>query len=737
MGPAGTEIPRLGSRRPTIVIIQLRVNSTDSNAASPRSDNRVRRGNPGEVLVATFIAAVLLTALGWLLAGTLLKHVDVSPAELDAVRRAMATPRGNQVGPEPVERWLFILLSLAAPLCALAGLALAKTLGRCRCCNLKPAMQSVAALAAGMALFDTIFVKTSLGYRLFPFQTKGSLFPVLPGTLENLVSVVASVAVLFAAVSFRGSQDSGGWLRLTPLSRSRRRVWGGCVALLLAALVFLPRGISIYSALDKGTGGTYALQLHFQACAFGLTQLCAGKALALVTPLYGGYAQMLLPLFRLTGLSVFKFALVMTTLFAVSGVSVVAVMVRFIRQPVVFVLGAMAILYYYALCYNWSPDPRAFDPYFQYWPVRVLFPAISIPLYLWVARRAEHALWLAMGVFCGAALCWNLESGIAVTGATLFAFIGETISRAVRRSDGVGGIRCRLTNVVMVVAGLTAVYFGFSFYLQWAARGVRPLHTTAEYQRLFYEFGYLMIPMPNGLHPWMAVMTTYLLALTLGMRSFFDGRHSPLARLSVFLSILGTGLFTYYQGRSHDTNFAAVAWPSIVLGYIFSDRLLRAIRAGVFAPGLRWLALPAVYLGCIAVLLLPRKAAVQAWRGIPRWRAALTSVPTHPSDSLCEQIDFIRAHMGSDRMCAIFTCHQAVHYAETGLRFQYNLPGVSELFFASDEKAVQTALDADPARHLFVDRPTASVLELWPVIARRYRVVAICPTGDIAYLEPK
>ena len=48
----------------------------------------------------------------------------------------------------------------------------------------------------------------------------------------------------------------------------------------------------------------------------------------------------------------------------------------------------------------------------------------------------------------------------------------------------------------------------------------------------------------------------------------------------------------------------------------------------------------------------------------------------------------------------------------------------------------QKALTNDPARHVFVDDFMVNLLELSPVLAARYRVVATCSSGDIRYLEP-
>jgi len=686
-------------------------------------DGSFRSGRAFEVLVATAIGAVLLTLLGWILFWTVLRNVAVSPAELRAVRAALAPRWVSALQPEPGERWLYVLLCLAAPVCALGALVLARPVCRRLSRVLNPSGQTSMAVIAGLACFGVLFVKTRFGFWLLPFQDLGNFFAVFPMSYwGNAGAILLAAALLLPAIP-------GGSLRFRLLTRNRRRAWGVGAVVLGAALLFLPRAISVDSARAQSLG-SWAMPMHFQACVFGLTQLYAGKALSLTMPLYGGYAEFLVPVFRLFGLSVLKVSLAMTALCAVALASNLLVLARFVRQPAILFLSTATFLY--AFTGTWTAGQVPFDPYFQYLPVRVLFPALSIPLYLWAAGRNGRASWLAMGAFCGLAVSWNLDSGIAVAGATFFTATAEAVARALRKSGrGAGAI-----DVALAAIGMAAVWLGFSLYLQWQTQGVRPLHTTAEYQRLFYEFGLLMIPIPDGVHPWMLVLGIYLMAFILGLRSLLNGRHSPFARVSVFLSVLGAGLFTYYQGRSHDYNLIIVAWPSIILAFLLVDRLLRAIRADIFAPGLRWLAFPALYLGVVSVCMFPSKTLILARDGLSRWRAALSASPARPSESIRGQVDFIRAHVGTDRTCAILTVYQTVHYAETGFQSPYNLPSVTEMFFKSDLEALQRALTVTPARHVFVDPSTAEVLELLPVLTSRYRVVARYGNREMACLEP-
>ncbi len=84
-----------------------------------------------------------------------------------------------------------------------------------------------------------------------------------------------------------------------------------------------------------------------------------------------------------------------------------------------------------------------------------------------------------------------------------------------------------------------------------------------------------MLPMPL-LHPWNLVVSTYTVGLLcsvakLAASNESDGPGRDADKIILLLCFLGVGLFSYYQGRSHDLCLITVWWPafavlSILLG---------------------------------------------------------------------------------------------------------------------------------------------------------------------------
>jgi len=695
---------------------------TDRTATTPaRSSRTVPRETKKwhyEIAAGFPVFAGLLAIIAWLLAHTLLRNIAAPPASIEELRGTLVPGIRDLLNPEPVERWLFILLVLASPGCILAGLGAVRAM-RGYFPVVGERFLGCVALMAG-----SICIYMLHGKSLFLFF----VFPVSP--LLDSAILYAAGALLFMIAWKRGPVCMGAIGTNCPNSFQIP-----AAAIVACAVVMLPRGLGIPSVLDSQEMSPFGWEAHFQAIAYPLSQVFAGKPLLTAAPpLYGYNAEFLLPVFKCIGLSVFKFCIVMALIQFVALFSVLAIAIRHVRLQVVRFLCCAALLYFIgSTC---LVGRRPFDPVFQYWPIRFIFPALSVPVFLCVLRRSRASSWLALGVFAGLGLMWNLDSGIAVAGAVLFTLALETIARY--RDSGVKTGHNQIRHLSLVAGSLVITITLFWLFLQIQSDWKSPFHQTSDYQRLFYQYGFAMTPMPLApQHPWWVVAAVYLAGLGIGMRAFLDGNRNTFARLSVFLSVLGIGLFTYYQGRSVDFNLMNAAWPAILLGFMLVDRLLRAIRAGIFPRGMCWLALPAGYLGVMAVMMFPATAA-NIWSfGSKQWPAAMAGSPVGQTDAMEERVAFIRTHAGKDSECVILADYQAVYFVETGFRSSMDAPGLSEIFFLEDVEKIRAALMRNPPRHLFVDEATLARLELTGAVRDHFRQVSASPDGKLLYMEPR
>ncbi len=624
-----------------------------------------------EVFAGFLVAAAMLAIIAWALAQTLLRGIAPSPQAIDAVRQMLLPAIRDNLQPKPVERWIFITLALLSPFCVLAGLRLARLLLAKIPAGEKPPARRRFLLGGGALVAGGLGVYLLHGGALFQYF----VFPASP--LFDQAIVYAAAGLLLLAAWRKGFLCSRRWdppLRLL-------------VVVIALAVALLPRGLSIRSILSTHDISPFAWENHFQAVAYPFTQVFAGKPLLTAAPpLYGDYAEFLLPIFKLIGLSVFKFCVVMGLIQGIALAAVLVVGVDYLRTPLARVLCCAALIYFIgSTC---LVGRRPFDPVFQYWPIRFIFPALSVPFFMWTARRAGAWAWLGFGIFAGLALMWNLDTGIALSGAALFVLTVSAIAKRDRRS---------LLALVLTAGAMAATAAVFHLFLEMQAGWKSPFHYTGDYQRLYYQSGYMMTPMPLGQHPWWVVAAVYLLGLGFGIQRALRGDLGAVTRLTLFLSILGVGLFTYYEGRSVDFNLMNAAWPAILLGGIFADRLLRGIRAGLYPRGVCWLALPIVYLGLMAAVMLP-EACANIWSfGSAQWSAALAPRAAGRADTINRRVQFIRTHLGMDSDCVILADYQAVYFMETGFRSTIDTPGLTEIFFLKNVRPAPRCADAEPA----------------------------------------
>jgi hypothetical protein len=97
-----------------------------------------------------------------------------------------------------------------------------------------------------------------------------------------------------------------------------------------------------------------------------------------------------------------------------------------------------------------------------------------------------------------------------------------------------------------------------------------------------------MLPMEFP-RPWVLVILVYLAGLTYAAFALGASRDVVKAKMYFLLSVLGAGLFAYYQGRSHHFVLVLVWWPCFLLLALFLDELIAYLRAGNHRP-LPWLA---------------------------------------------------------------------------------------------------------------------------------------------------
>jgi hypothetical protein len=367
--------------------------------------------------------------------------------------------------------------------------------------------------------------------------------------------------------------------------------------------------------------------------------------------------------------------------------------------------------------------PDVHDHYYQYFPLRFVFPALSLALgSLW--RRPSPALAAALGAFGAAAVYWNSDSGIAVVGS-LLCVVGLDL---VPRSEG-PALRTTMASLASFAAALV---LGLTLFVELGAlrTGHRAdLRELFHYADIFFISGWFMLPMPLSLSSWQVVIGVYLASIVHGLTR--EGR-DHLARASVQLGVLGVGLFLYYVGRSHSSVLSVASWPVIPALAL----LLRAAPVSTFPSRFRALgAHSRAATASVTAVALGLSAAL-GWQVLTRPIASgIRAAP-----AIHEHIAFIERTSSPTSRIAVLAMHQGVLLLHARRAQALTVCAMVEMALDEDMRKLTNQLDAGRAELVYVDRELADLRTflydpIRPHLERHFEPVARSADGRIELLR--
>ncbi len=452
-----------------------------------------------------------------------------------------------------------------------------------------------------------------------------------------------------------------------------RKYAAWCAAALLITAMTALAGTQVFGFQSIDTAWDYAM--HFGSVFHSVEEVWAGKTLLVdFNNQYGLYPVFLLPLFKLTGLSVLKFTIVMAVL------EVAAWLFLFMALRIILSSTALAALtcgtaificqMHAALLYHLT--------YFQGVPIRLLAPAAA----LWLACKWFYndsgAAKLSCGAVSSLAVLWNFDTGIVL-------FIAWTLALAYQNflrhgfSEGwkPAGKDAALNAVFLFLAvGL------YALYAKARAGGWPDFEGFLSFVSYFFGQGYFMIKMPL-LHGWLGVALIYIAGLSYCAAALDRREYSPRNCAVFFLTILGCGLFSYYQGRSVTSNLQFVSWPAIALAAL----ALEHAGSSAFRPA-RILA----SVGIGALLFCSAGAAGALPAGIANLRREALPVLREAESSSTRKADFIKQNVAPGEEVIILSYNAAAYHLQSGTKNPLKLPGMAELYLKREVAAMAAVI---------------------------------------------
>lgn len=390
------------------------------------------------------------------------------------------------------------------------------------------------------------------------------------------------VLFLFVFISFIWFKEDYVYLRRTILFS-----WEAGLALLFASMfsfntIFRMKDGYVYWVvgllillkwhLDTFSESTsYAVYAdgHFDVPFFSVFRACmASSSYPQCSSQYGLYGSFLIPIFKMIDFTVLNYTRVMATLHALCMFMTFYFLSRVYKSKLIALVvwityyGTLNVLFIEYLKEMWagSNEEYHFDPYFQFSPIRTLFPSILL-IVLLLNEKIKNwkvqffgSLIFALGVF------WNLEAGLIALGTW-------GLSQFYLCKSWQAGFRSLLLTMGGAVVGVLT-YFGY-YYLQYGQN--LDFASTTQAQKVFYLMGFFMLPMPI-FGSWMIVALLLMWGLAYGILGWFY-KVEDSSRFYIFsISIFGAGMFSYYQGRSHAMTLPAVTlWPLMIGGFILDS----------------------------------------------------------------------------------------------------------------------------------------------------------------------
>jgi hypothetical protein len=594
------------------------------------------------------------------------------------------------VRPEPVERMQFFISVVITPFLVLLFWNLFSRLFAW--CKLKSSTL--------MLLYWTLSLGSVIGILAFAIRILGK-YPLFFGASEAIKKpwVLLVVPVFFIVGIYLFSSQS----IISSGKSLSSRIGSG----VLDMLAFVVIGVVVITHIfnknvHPGAGN------HFDAVFYSVSQVLGGKTLLVdCISQYGLYPHFLEPILRLVGGTILNFSILMSLLLGLCFFGLWIVFKQVVKNRMIAFLGFLTVIY---TVFQVKIFTGFFDPYYQYFPIRLLFTYLMLFLITNYFIKPRAYLYYGM-LFCAACgFLWNMDTGLVAFFSVVLALIySELISGTNNRWRQVQKSLQHISKSIGMVVVVVSIYSLYAF--------IRSGHFPnfaefALYQKLFYENGFAMIPMPP-VHPWWIVVAIYLIGLLYSLSHIIHPLEKAdfKAVIIFFVAILGIGVFSYYQGRSHDFNLVTVSYPAWILVTIFADVLWEKIiasKTGDFdrAP---------YFVLILFVFTLPFVSVFEKGHQIQSFfNRGLMSFQTS-SCVLDDYIMLIKKHTHSWGKVFMDTwMKSAILHSESQTISVLDIPGPGEIILQKDFDVIHAFLSTNTTYPVFIDLETYIFLNTLP-----------------------
>lgn len=560
-----------------------------------------------------------------------------------------------------------------------------------------------------------ILISLLLFLPLFKSDFIDSIFQGIP-----IFSAHASITIIicFTITFFIYANESlRNYFQQHDFAINKKIVW--LIFIFLNAFLLLSWRVISILAVDQ----SFTFYGHLDPIMYDVSQVVASKTIGVDLPSqYGMYPELIAPIFRVIKLNILNFTILMAILQIISMTALFFVVSKIVKNKNLLLIGGVSliVLTFETILYFLGISER----YFQYWPLRFFWPALSVfLLYLYLSKKTLVAS-IIFSISSSISLLWNLDTGLFVFLTYIILLVAKIIVTTYCHKNSRNQRKQLIYALILHLIITTTIVYGFFLTLSIIANHNVNLMSLITYQKIFYKLDFAMLPIPITPHPWMSIIGIYVYGIIValyGWKKVFSIKND----LLLYLSILGLGLFIYYEGRSHVYNLFSVLWPALIIGLIITDSTLRCLRLKLISYYNAMLPICFISFLIMCCLVFTYK--------IPNIYTNLIHKIQYrntPSDvTIQDELNFIKTHIKNHKECLILSLRQGIYYAETGITSGVQGPPLTELLLNSDLELYLNQIKNSPPKCVFIGinqskyNPSGTFDPLYSAIYTNYRII--------------
>jgi hypothetical protein len=436
----------------------------------------------------------------------------------------------------------------------------------------------------------------------------------------------------------------------------------------------------------------YTTSDNFESVFYSIVQLFKGVPLGVdgFTNTYGLYPYFLNIIFKILGLSVVKCSIVFCVLIALSYLLILFFLKNTVHNKLLVFLGFISAVYLPNLSVQLFYVAELFgrvEPYYGYLPLRYLFPCLLLFVSALYIKYKNKKLYVLSSSICSLSLLWNFDTGVVTTLSwMLLNFYSEFEEKNVKAI-----LKNSLWHVIKISSVIIITISFFCLYVfLWYGR-ILNLSVLVQTLFVFSELGFNMVPMPL-IHPWNILALTYITGMGISIRAMIEKDITSWTKNIFLVTIMGTGMLLYYQGRSHDASLWGPSFYFFILLTLFLDKILSFLKHDKNIL-LRFLSILLASILSLSVIFMSMNIKDE----FSILKISIKNVQTHSQikDIIEMNCNFIKKHASSSEKILIFSRNSGIYFSKIPNISAFN-PGLTDLFLESDyEKLEKVIMDSD------------------------------------------